>query len=90
MENSKSRTPCCVSFLILLAMIQHQVQHRYLIRKIGFIFLVVFALISEGHAQHNLSEWPKEPIQLIVGYAAGGSTDVLARKVAAVMSQEIG
>lgn len=90
MENSKSRTPYCVSFLILLAMMPHQVRYRHLMRKIGFIFLVVFALIPEGHAQYNLSEWPKEPIQLIVGYAAGGSTDVLARKIAAVMSQEIG
>ncbi|MBA1273277.1 Bug family tripartite tricarboxylate transporter substrate binding protein [Stutzerimonas azotifigens] len=36
------------------------------------------------------AEWPSETVRLIVPYAPGGTTDVLSRKVADLLQQEIG
>ena len=50
--------------------------------------LALFALAAVGvQAQ---AAYPARPIQLIVGYAAGGGTDLLARIVAARMSEGLG
>lgn len=38
----------------------------------------------------NEPNWPTKPIKLVVGYAAGGATDVIARLVAARMGPELG
>lgn len=34
--------------------------------------------------------WPARPVRLVVGYAAGGATDVIARLVAARMGEQLG
>lgn len=36
------------------------------------------------------SSWPDKPIKIIVGYSAGGATDVLARLIAVKMSSTLG
>lgn len=36
------------------------------------------------------SDWPTRPVKLIVGFSAGGISDVLARAIAAKMSQQLG
>jgi len=35
-------------------------------------------------------DWPQRPIHMVVGYSAGGPTDVIARIVARYMSDELG
>ncbi len=47
-----------------------------LVASLSFIFL--FQLTSVAHAE---DAWPNQPVRLIVPFAAGGSTDVLARTV---------
>src|ERR1700761_588097 len=36
------------------------------------------------------TDWPTRPIRIIVGFAAGGSTDVTARLVAQALSERLG
>ncbi len=36
------------------------------------------------------AEWPTKPVKLIVGFSAGGISDVLGRAIAAKMSQQLG
>ena len=51
--------------------------------------LVAFAF-ALGGAQAQISSYPDRPITMIVTFAAGGSSDVLARAVAHAMSQGLG
>jgi tripartite-type tricarboxylate transporter receptor subunit TctC len=48
--------------------------------------LGVFA-VAPAQAQ---SDWPTKPVKLIVGFSAGGISDVLGRALAAKMSQQLG
>ena len=41
-------------------------------------------------AQPNASGWPAKPVKLVVGYAAGGATDVIARLVAVKLGDQLG
>ena len=49
--------------------------------------MVAFALAPPGHAQ---SVYPNKFIKIIVGYAAGGGTDVVARVVGEKLSERLG
>ena len=61
----------------------------------GF-FLKAAATIGLAAAQllpglaHAADPWPSQPIKLIVGFAAGGGTDVIARAVAQSLSTRLG
>ncbi|MDB5947543.1 MAG: tctC [Ramlibacter sp.] len=48
-------------------------------------FAGLVALASTAHAA-----WPERPITLVVGYAAGGSVDAIARLVAQPLSERLG
>src|SRR5690625_4307607 len=48
---------------------------------------MVFGLSAPAAAQ---DDWPQRPIKLIVGFNAGGTTDVVARILAEDMSQSLG
>ena len=50
---------------------------------------LAFAAVA-GATAHAQPAYPARPIQLIVGYAAGGGTDLLARIVAAKMAEGLG
>jgi tripartite-type tricarboxylate transporter receptor subunit TctC len=51
--------------------------------------LCAFALITTAHAQH----YPAKPIRIVVGFAAGGASDVTARmlapKITALLGQPV-
>jgi tripartite-type tricarboxylate transporter receptor subunit TctC len=49
------------------------------------ILILAFALVPAAAA-----EWPERPVRLIVPYSAGGSTDLVARLVAARLTERIG
>lgn len=63
-----------------------------IIRKdLGHIgFLVAFFLGVANSGVHAQSEYPVRPIRVIVGYAAGGLTDVMTRMLGERMSRELG
>ena len=49
---------------------------------------MLFGTIAMAHAQHN--QWPDKPVRVIVPFAPGGSTDIIARVLTAKLSQEFG
>lgn len=48
------------------------------------------AVLSIGPGKANAADWPSQPINLVVMYAAGGGTDVLLRTIAAEMAKAKG
>ncbi len=64
---------------------------RKLSSKSVFAFFAAVLCTSTitAHAQ-TTSSWPDKPIKIIVGYSAGGATDVLARLVAVKMTGTLG
>ena len=51
---------------------------------------MTMAFSTTGALAEQASQWPDRAITWVVGYAPGGATDVLARTVAAKVSQELG
>ncbi len=52
--------------------------------------LGAMALVPFTRANTESSAWPQKQIRLVLPYAAGGPTDVVARSMAARMSQQLG
>jgi tripartite-type tricarboxylate transporter receptor subunit TctC len=52
--------------------------------------LYVAAVLFGLAAGPALADYPERPIEIIVGYAAGGGTDVMARTVAMFLERELG
>jgi tripartite-type tricarboxylate transporter receptor subunit TctC len=63
-------------------------------KMFGALRIVGFAVAlaaTHAHAQTASSEnYPQRPIQIIVGYAAGGGTDVVARVIAKKLGDHLG
>ncbi len=52
----------------------------------SFRALLLAALACQAHAQ----EWPQRPLRMLVGFGAGGGTDILARILAPAMGEALG
>lgn len=61
-------------------------------RLFGFPLALSLAVLAGGISPslHAQQAWPTKPVRLVVGYAAGGATDVLARLVALKVGEELG
>jgi tripartite-type tricarboxylate transporter receptor subunit TctC len=62
-------------------------------RRRLFACALAFAAVIGGGlspALHAEQGWPSKPVKLVVGYAAGGATDVLARLVAVKLGEGLG
>jgi tripartite-type tricarboxylate transporter receptor subunit TctC len=55
-------------------------------RKMFFSFLALLLLSGNAAAQN----YPVKPVKFVIGFAAGGPTDVIARVIAADMTQSMG
>ena len=53
-------------------------------------FASAFLLVTVSSAAGAQIQYPLKPIRLVVGYTAGGATDLLARAVAAKLSETLG
>lgn len=53
-------------------------------------FLAALTFTAALPAQAQPAAWPSKPIKLVVGYAAGGATDVIARIVAVELGKQLG
>ena len=61
------------------------------ILKLGTIAILATGVVTSAHAQTgDDAQWPDRPINWIVGYAAGGTTDIVARIVAKKTSEKLG
>lgn len=58
--------------------------------RMGFLYVLaapaLLGAMTMGHAQND---WPDKPVRLVVGSAAGGGADILARVVAVRLSKEL-
>ena len=55
-----------------------------------FCLLAAAALLAGGMNAHAQGAYPAQPVKWIVPYAPGGTTDVIARNLAARMGQDLG
>ncbi|SEI60474.1 tripartite tricarboxylate transporter substrate binding protein [Achromobacter sp. NFACC18-2] len=60
--------------------------------KTSLFSVVLSGVVAAGglSAAHAEPAWPSKPIRLIVPFAAGGSTDIVARKVGQKLSEKVG
>ena len=54
---------------------------------LGLCLLMGIGLSREVHAQEN---WPQKPIRLLLGFPAGGGSDIVARLIAKSLGDRIG
>ena len=55
-----------------------------------FSLALALAMALLAAAAHAQTAWPAKPIRILVGFAAGGSTDVTARIIAQALSERLG
>ena len=55
-----------------------------------FVLVLTFGMALLAAAAHAETAWPARPIRILVGYAAGGSTDVTARIIGQALSERLG
>ena len=56
----------------------------------SFSLALTLAMVLSAAAAHAQTAWPSKPIRMLVGFAAGGSTDVTARLIAQALSERLG
>jgi tripartite-type tricarboxylate transporter receptor subunit TctC len=63
---------------------------RNLLGRLVATAAAVFTITSVLHVAAAEQAWPNRPIKLIVPYAAGGGSDVIARAIASRLSERLG
>ena len=61
-------------------------------RKIGQMIVVTACIVGfiAAAPQQARAEWPEKPITIMVGYSAGGGTDIYARALASFIHEHMG
>src|SRR4051812_33194823 len=54
------------------------------------VWLCLLLLAGSLGAQAQTSKWPSKPVRVVIPFAAGGSTDIIARVLTAKLAQEYG
>lgn len=60
------------------------------LKSLVVLVVTVFATSQGAAFAAGVEEWPTRPIELYVGYAAGGTGDIATRMFAPLMSKELG
>ena len=53
------------------------------------VTLVLSMLFASSSAHAQATDWPSKPVNVIVGYAAGGNTDVMARMASKSLTEDL-
>jgi tripartite-type tricarboxylate transporter receptor subunit TctC len=59
-------------------------------RVLGAALMAAVALVTALPTAGSAEEWPSRPVRFIVPFPAGGSTDIVARTIAAFVSRDLG
>src|SRR5690606_39843484 len=59
-------------------------------RYFSALCAATFAMVASAGAAQAASKWPEKPVHLLVGFAPGGPTDVVARILSEEMSKALG
>jgi tripartite-type tricarboxylate transporter receptor subunit TctC len=60
------------------------------LRRRDFLKITAASIIGASSASAQVASWPNRPIKLIVPYAPGGASDIIARPWADALSQALG
>ena len=69
---------------------QHTYSRRHLAALTALAAGLALASALPAQAQAPATHWPTKPVKLVVGYAAGGATDVVARLIAVKLGEQLG
>lgn len=66
--------------------VRSRVPHRW---GVSGVALALAALLSSASAHAQATDWPARTVTVVVGYAAGGNTDVMARMASKTLSEKL-
>ena len=58
-------------------------------RVVRGTMLIVAPMLVSGVTPARATDWPAKPVTVVVGYAAGGNTDVMARMASKKLSEDL-